>query len=463
VWSCGRQASPPERKEAALPETTFHAEYAWLGGDRAARDVAINVRGGRIVDVRPGVPATHLAGAWRLTGLVLPGLVNTHSHALHRALRGRVESGATDFWQWRARMYAVAERLDPDLLFRLARATYAEMALAGITTVGEFHYLHHAPGGRRYADPAVMSTALVAAATEVGIRLTLLDTCYLQGDVDGAPLSGVQRRFGDGSWEAWAERASRLQAGPLVLPGAAIHSVRAVPRQALAPTAEFAGRTGRPLHVHLSEQPAENVACRRAYGMSPTELLADAGVLTGAATAVHATHVSESDVAALGSAGTCVSMCVTTERDLADGIGPARALADAGSPIAVGSDGHSVIDLFEEARGVEMDERLRTGARGHFSSAELASALTGNGARSLGWDAGRLEAGGLADLVSVNLDSARTAGARVDDPLAPALFTATAADVDTVVVGGEVIVASGCHRHLDVPAELGAAIAAVLS
>ncbi|HZD72258.1 MAG TPA: amidohydrolase family protein, partial [Actinomycetes bacterium] len=191
---------------------TWHAELAWLGGDREHVDegVAIVTEGERVVSVETGVRPPP-AAAVRLQGLVLPALANAHSHAFHRALRGRTQGGrAGDFWSWRERMYALAARLEPDSYHDLARAVYAEMALAGVAAVGEFHYLHHRPGGGRYADPNAFGRALLAAAAEAGVRLALLDACYLQADLDGSPLREVQLRFGDGSAEAWAERVGAL-------------------------------------------------------------------------------------------------------------------------------------------------------------------------------------------------------------------------------------------------------------
>lgn len=421
----------------------FHAELAWLGGERAESDVLIEVANGRIAAVTADTAAP--PNARRLSGLTLPGLVNTHSHVFHRAIRGHSQSGVGDFWAWRDLMYDVAGRLDPDRLYALARATYAEMALSGITSVGEFFYLHHDPDGRTYADPNELGHAVVRAANDAGLRITLLDTCYLQGDVTGKPLEGVQRRFDDGSWERWAERVDQLGDADMCRAGAAIHSVRAVPRKALAPIAEYAAGREMPLHVHLSEQPAENDACSAHYGLTPTALLDDAGVWSSRATAVHATHLTEADIAVLGGSGTTISMCCTTERDLADGVGPAVRLAAAGSPLCVGSDAHMAIDLWEEARAIELDERLVSGCRGNLRVPALAEALTSAGAASIGWDAGRIAVGALADLVTVRLDSPRTAGARLGDALAHVIFAATASDVTTVVVGGMTVVDEGAH------------------
>jgi formiminoglutamate deiminase len=432
--------------------TSWFAPHALLPSGPTT-DVTFEVTDGRFTAIRTGTRPE--AGATVMPGVVLPGLANCHSHAFHRALRGRTHSGGGTFWTWREGMYAVAAALDPDTYLDLARATYAEMALAGITAVGEFHYLHHAPGGVRYADPNAMGAALIQAAADAGIRLTLLDTCYLSGGLgpDGhVELGPEQRRFGDGDADGWAERVTLLADSDTVRIGAAVHSVRAVPRAALPVVA--AAAHGRPLHVHLSEQPAENEAALACYARTPTELLDEQGVLGPLTSAVHATHLTANDIAVLGRTGTTSCFCPTTERDLADGIGPARALSDAGSRLSLGSDQHAVIDLIEEARALEMHERLATLNRGRFTPTELLNAATRHD--TLGWqDAGSLVVGARADLVAVRLDSVRTAGA---DP-AQILLAATAADVDTVVVDGRTVVVGGRHRLGDVGDLLRRAIA----
>lgn len=446
----------------ARPSATYHAELAWLGGDSASTDVLIEITEGVITAVRPGTSAPR--EATRLHGLTLPGLVNSHSHVFHRAIRGRSQAGTADFWAWRELMYAVASRIDPDSLHALARATYAEMALSGITCVGEFHYLHHDRAGRRYADTDPLGDAIVRGAQDAGVRLTLLDTCYLQGDVDGTPLQGVQRRFDDDSWESWASRVDARSDQPMLRTGAAIHSVRAVPRKAMRPIAKYAASRALPLHVHLSEQPAENESCQRVFGRSPAQVLDAEGVLGPRTTAVHATHLTGGDIALLGDSRTSVCLCCTTERDLADGVGPAPRLAAAGSALCVGSDAHMAIDLWEEGRAIELDERLVTGRRGHLGVRDLLFAMTRSGAESLGWDSGRIAEGSLGDLVTVALDSPRTAGARNGDPLAHTVFAATAADVTTVVVDGRVVVDGGRHTAVEhVGRSLESAITTVLS
>jgi len=435
--------------------TAYLAEYAWLGGDKVDVDVLIEVDGDRIRAVTPGVPGSASpAGATRLRGLTLPGLANAHSHAFHRALRGRTHRGGGTFWTWREDMYAVAGRLTPDSYFALARATYAEMALAGITTVGEFHYLHHDPDGRPYAEPNAMGEALIAAAADAGIRITLLDACYLTG-APGQPLEGTQLRFGDGDAAAWADRVSALSGAGHARIGAAIHSVRAVPADQLATVADWAAEQGAPLHFHLSEQRAENQACRERYGCTPTELLARHGALGQLSSAVHATHLTDADIAALAGSRTTICMTPTTERDLADGIGPARDLADAGSPISLGSDSNAVIDLLEESRALELDERLRTERRGHWSADGLLRAATVDGHASLGWsESGRIAPGGLADLTTISLDSVRLAGWEAETLLESAVFAGAAQDVTDVIVGGREIVRD--RRHLAVGDVAGA-------
>jgi formiminoglutamate deiminase len=433
--------------------STFWCERALLPSG-VADSVLVTVADGRftsvVADASPG-------DAVRLTGLVIPGLANCHSHAFHRALRGRTQTERGTFWTWREQMYAVAARLTPDSYYQLARAVYGEMVLSGITAVGEFHYLHHAPGGRPYDDPNAMGKALIAAARDVGLRIALLDTCYVAGGID-QPLNGVQQRFSDGDASRWAARVSALRGADDVVIGAAAHSIRGVPREQLRTVAS--AMPAAPLHIHLSEQVAENAASLKAYGRTPAQVLDESGFLGPRTSAVHATHLTPVDVGLLGSSATYSCLCPTTERDLADGIGPSVALRDAGSRLTLGSDSHAVIDMFEEMRAVELDERLATQERGHWSAPELLAAAAVDGHRSLGFeDAGRIERGARADLVGVRVDSVRTAGAGAS--VEAAVFAATAADVTDVVVSGNHLVVAGNHLKLDVAAGLAAAIGAV--
>ncbi len=426
--------------------TSLLLERAWVDGS-VQDDVLVEIEDGRFTSVTPGARSGE-----RLAGLTIPGLANCHSHAFHRALRGRTQRERGSFWTWRDQMYDVAGRLDPDGYHELARATYREMVAAGITSVGEFHYLHHQPDGTRYDDPNAMGLALVEAAREAGIRITLLDTCYLSAGF-GDPPQGVQVRYADRDAGEWSERVAGLdtlagarystnegRSGGVVI-GAAVHSVRAVPAEQLPTVAEWAGGA-KPLHVHLSEQLSENTACVAAYSRTPTEVLALHGVLGPRTSAIHATHLTEGDIRLLGSTGTHACFCPTTERDLGDGVGPSRRLHVAGAPLTLGSDSHAVIDLFEEMRAVELDERLASQQRGHWSAPELLNAATTTGHRSLGWDdAGAIAVGWRADLVTIDPTSTRTAGTGRDE--SSVVFAATAEDVTQVMVDGRIVVRKG--------------------
>ncbi len=436
-----------------MTTTTWHAAQAWLP-DGLADDVTLVAEAGRFTSIVVGGhnDSTETIGEpiIELTGVVLPGFANAHSHAFHRALRGRTHGEGGSFWTWREGMYALAARLDLETYRALATAAYAEMALSGVTAVGEFHYLHHGPHGG-YDEPNAMAAILVEAASAAGIRLTLLDTCYLAGGLGPnghLPLDPVQKRFSDGDAAGWFRRfallADRFDPTPSrpgsVRVGAAIHSIRAVSGTDI-PTV-VAAAEGRPLHVHLSEQPSENAACQSYYGVSPTALLDTSGALGPNTTAVHATHLTGDDISLLGASSTLVCFCPTTERDLADGIGPARRLLDTGSQPCLGSDQHAITDLLEEARALEMNERLASGERGRIELSQLVKALTVNGQRSIGWaDAGELRVGARADLVVIRMDSQRTAGSLASQ----IILSASAADVDTVIVDGRPVVEGGRH------------------
>lgn len=449
---------------------SLHFEAAWLAPGRYARDVRVSIDDtGIITAIEEGADPGSAAGpeaGQTLAGFAIPGAVNAHSHAFHRLLRGRTHGDGGTFWTWREVMYRVAGQLDPENYYRAARAIYAEMVTAGYTAVGEFHYVHHAPGGTPYAEPHAMERALAQAACDAGIRLVLLDTCYLTGAI-GEELSAEQQRFGDGTIDGYLQRHTALAetlaadfpahgaAGGVTL-GAAIHSVRAVPAAALPAFTALDG----PLHVHLSEQPAENDACRMAYGKTPTQLLADAGVVTDRLSAVHATHLTDADIELLGQAASMIVMCPTTEADLADGIGPARALADAGAVISLGSDQHVTLDPLLELRGLEAGERLGSGQRGRFSPAELLAALTSGGSRSLHLgdsNAAATTASGAglavaqpADIAVIAADTPRTYGSACEQ----IMLAGTAADVTHVFSAGRLVAEHGVHASLGPVGEL---------
>ena len=441
--------------------TTYHARWAWRGGESADENVRITVEGSMISAIEVGRAPER--GDVIIRGVVMPGLVNAHSHAFHRALRGNTHGGSGDFWSWREPMYAIANRLTPDNYRALASAVFAEMALAGITGVGEFHYVHHPVEGGRYADPNEMGKAMVDAARSSGIKLALLDVAYLHAGMDKPEPLPEQRRFSDGSMDAWLDRVDLLgEGGEGWTVGLAPHSVRAVHPEDLE--AVVANRHGRVVHLHVSEQPAENAACVAATGKTPTGVLAEAGLLGPHVCAVHATHLTDEDIRLLGSTGTHVCFCPTTERDLADGIGPAKRLVTSGATLCVGSDSHAVIDLFEEARAIEQNERLITGVRGNHSPTSLLEAATGNGATSLGWERHGIAVGSSADFIALDLDSVRLASFVAKNAAAHIVYSASPADVRDVWVGGRQIVKDFAHVTIsDVPAALRAAIASVVT
>lgn len=484
--------------------TAIWCTHAWLDGPagapgRVAQNVRIEVDGaGLIASVSTGTGAR--PGDLILSGVVYPAAANAHSHAFHRILRGCTHAsggGAGDFWTWRDRMYEAAAQLTPRNYERLATAVYAEMVAAGWTSVAEFHYVHHRPDGLPYGhrpgtsddEPHAMELALARAAVNAGIRLTLLDACYLVGGigvVDGiggdavtpaptdedalsdrrasqsarsehwTPLEGVQIRFSDGSVKAWLQRfdslretiAARYRPDQVTV-AAAVHSVRAVPEGALAEVA--AGLPAElPLHIHLSEQVAENEACLRATGLTPTALLGKYSLLTERLSAVHASHLSREDIDLLGSAGATVIMCPSTEADLADGIGPARALRDAGARLALGTDQHVAVDPWLEMRMLEYGERLASGTRGCFSPTELIRAASSGARTAMGTPVAVIAPGYACDLMAVDPGTVRTVGSRPDQ----LALTATGTDIVSVIVGGELLVHRGHHLRLGDPASL---------
>ena len=451
--------------------TTYWFEHAWLGGETADTDVLITVDGERITSLETGVPHPP-ADSVQLHGVTVPSFANGHSHAFQRALRGRTHERRGSFWTWRELMYRAAERLDPDGYHRLARAVFAEMVRAGFGVVGEFHYLHHRPDGTPYADANAMGEAVIAAAADAGIRLTVLDTLYLHGGLTTAgsepyvPVGPKQQRFSDGSVWAWVERARSLKLAhdsATVNVGGAIHSVRTVDPMAMRVAAEWSHELEAVLHVHVSEQPAENEACQDQFSWSPVELLRREDVLGPRTTLIHATHVDADDIATVADTGAAVCLCPTTERDLADGIGPGRAFDDAGVPLCIGSDSHAVIDPFEEIRAVEMNERVTSNERTVFRADQLLGIGTANGYAALGWpDGGTIAVGSLADFTTIRLDSIRTAGSTGESVLATAAFAAAAEDVNHVVIAGRTVVENGRHLDVDVAPALAEAIDAVV-
>ncbi|MHA7239251.1 formimidoylglutamate deiminase [Arthrobacter sp. TMS1-12-1] len=433
-------------------------EHAWLGAGGIAASVRVEIDdAGTVIGVVPGVPVRDDDVVLR--GVVFPAAANAHSHAFHRALRGRTHAGGGTFWTWREAMYRVAGALTPELYEELATAVYAEMVAAGWTSVAEFHYIHHRPDGTPYGQggddgdhddgPHAMELAVARAAVRAGIRLTLLDTCYLAGGF-GTPLEAGQRRFSDGTAGRWLARLASLRTAisslypdHQVTVGAAIHSVRAVPEEDLAVIAQHLP-PDLPLHIHVSEQPAENEDCLRATGCTPTALLHRHGLVGPRLSAVHATHVSGADIPLLGDAGATVVLCPSTEADLADGLGPAGDFREAGATLALGTDQHAVVDPWLEMRALEHGERLRTGRRGRFTPDQLQGIASLGGGRSQGRTGAGFQPGRAADFMAVDPSTARTAGSAWEQ----LAYTATAQDVTGVVAGGVLRARDGVHTTL---------------
>lgn len=393
---------------------------------------------------------------------LMPGFVNAHSHAFQRLIRGRTQwrpadTAVANFWSWREAMYSAALNLSPEDVYDVSRWCFIEMLRAGITTVGEFHYLHNAPDGRPYTDRAELARRVIGAAQDAGIRICLLNTCYAAGGI-GQPLSHEQRRFDTGDVDTYVAMTEGLAADVVgqarVSVGIAPHSVRAVPREWIGMLHAFAATRDLPFHMHVSEQLAEVDACVGRFGLRPVELLDDEGVLDERFTGVHATHINDREVVMLAIGGGTVCACPTTERDLGDGFLRGADLLRAGAGIALGTDSQTMLDMFEEARLVEYNERLRRMqrvllTRGAGDVLEVAPTLlrmaTSAGARSLRVPAGALEEGALADFIGIDLDHPALAGWTAATLPAMLAFSAAPDVVSDVWVGGRNVVANGLH------------------
>ncbi len=382
---------------------------------------------GRIASIsRQNVGAQFIAPSeiLSLNGVaLLPGFVNTHSHVFQRALRGHTHrplSKQDTFWTWRRAMYAEAQKLNPDLLYKNALTTYQEMLAAGYTSVGEFHYVYHQLDGQPYADPNVMSEAVIQAGKEAGIRVVLLMTAYAQSGFNQPPEE-EQRRFCDASIDAYLDRveALRVKGGPI---GVAPHSVRAVPEKWFRAIAEYSHTHQLPLHVHADEQRAEIEQCLTMHGCTPIELLEHFGALGVLTTIVHATHANTAEIALLIRRGCTVCVCPTTEGDLGDGIAPYAELLAAQIPLAIGSDSNTRLDPIEELRWAEYSARMRYQRRRVLVGGELASPGslllefgTRRGAVALGLETGVIAPGMLADFIAVDLHHPSLAGWNAED------------------------------------------------
>lgn len=421
---------------------------------------------------------------------MLPGMVNAHSHAFQRVLRGRTEyrtSERDSFWTWREMMYSAATRLTPADVFDASRMAFLEMALGGITAVGEFHYLHHAPDGTSYEDPNLLAKEVIRAANEVGLRIALLRVAYARSGFNVEP-NPQQARFIESDPETYLknlellcsavnrgssptvrEGVTEINNAPDAWVGVAPHSVRAVPLDHLKAVIAYANDQKLKIHMHVAEQPAEVSACIEEYRRTPVALLETEGLLSNQFTAVHAIYATPKAIAAFAKTGATICACPTTERNLGDGVVPAQDYMNHDVAICLGTDSHAQIDLLEDARELEYHLRLqkleravlagkphvredvparlqknRTPADGGIS-ALLFDCATINGARSIGAPDGSLEAGKPADFFTVDLDDPSIAGASRDDLLTSIVFTASRAAIREVIVGGKPIVSEGRH------------------
>ena len=402
-----------------------------------------------------GEPAD-LTKALRFSGrAILPGLVNGHSHAFQRVLRGRTEHGSASarhsFWTWRESMYHAANRLSPEGLYHASRMAFLEMLLTGITTVGEFHYVHHAPGGTPYADRNEMAWQVLRAARDAGLRIALLRTAYARSGWN-KPAEPGQTRFLTprvenfiADTEALRAAIARTEYAEWAWVGVAPHSLRAVPLDYVRDVAAYARAQRMPIHMHVSEQPADVEACLRECGMRSVELLDHHGFLDSRFTAVHAIHVTGSEISELSRAGAMVCACTTTERNLGDGTAPADQFLDAGVRVSLGSDSNVQINLLEDARSLEYHLRILKLERALLPAKHLFACATAAGAASLGAPGGILEVGRPADFFTVALDDPSIAGADADSLLSHVVFSAERTAVRDVAVAGKFVVRDGHH------------------
>lgn len=417
---------------------------------------------------------------------VLPGMVNAHSHAFQRVIRGKTEyrtSGQRDsFWTWREMMYSAATRLTPEDVYDASRMAFLEMALSGISAVGEFHYLHHAPDGMPYDDPNLLAKEVMRAASEVGLRIALLRVAYARSGFQAEP-NPKQARFIESDTDVYLKNLESLmldlksakspsvsdghqpnhalphgRASEMAWVGVAPHSVRAVPLDYLREVIGYANQHDLKIHMHVAEQPAEVSACVEEYRRTPTSLLETEGLLSDRFTAVHAIHITPKRIPGLAQAGAMVCACPTTERNLGDGVVPAAEYFKNNVPICLGTDSQVQINLLEDARELESHLRLQKleravldseqqlpGPRSQSLAALLFNCATINGARSLGVPGGSLEVGEPADFFTVDMDDPSIAGASADDLLPAIVFSLSRTAVREVVVGGKPIVSEGQH------------------
>ena len=441
---------------------SYRPDLLWIDGSFRsgyALDVAAD---GAILSISPIAQATPDTEVHPLPGrALLPGMIDVHSHAFQRALRGKAESrrrSGPDFWSWRNIMYRCSLALTPEEIYDVARMAFLEMTLAGITTVGEFHYLHRTANGVPYDDPNLLAKQVIRAAQDVGIRIVLLNCAYVRSGFNLPPDPG-QVRFLEPRADTFLRDSQSLHDEIAAMPptisfGLAPHSIRAVPRAYLSEIAAWARARKLPLHMHVAEQPAEIDACLAEYGATPFAFLDDLGLLTPDFTAIHAIHLQPGEVERMAAAKITVGACPTTERNLGDGILCADQLIDAGVSIAFGTDSHTQTDALENARELESNLRLQhlqravlDGRRGASLPALLFDFATRAGARSLHLNTGALEPGTPADFFTIDLADASIAGTLPAEMLTNIVFSMSPRAIQDVFVAGQQVVHQRRHAQ----------------
>jgi formimidoylglutamate deiminase len=416
---------------------------------------------GKVLEIPETLDATSTRVVYMPGKAVIPGFVNAHSHAFQRLIRGRSESRAAsgdDFWSWRGIMYRAASQLSPQDVYDVARMAFLEMVLAGATMVGEFHYLHNSPDGSPYEDSNLLARHVIDAARSVGLRIVLLRSAYLRSGYE-APRDPGQARFFESTRSFLESMDALLREYPApsqVGFGVAPHSIRAVPLQDLKEIAEWNRAAKLPLHMHVSEQVAENAACVSEYGVTPIELLKREQIISPNFTAVHATHITSTETDMIAEADAAICACPTTERNLGDGIFPADRAMAAGIRIALGSDSQAQIDPLEDARQLDYHLRLQQQKRsildqkeGKPLAASLFECATAHGAHALGISGGDLKPGSFADFFTVDLNDISIAGHSVEDLLSILVFSLNRSAIRDVVVNGKSVLRDQKHALHD--------------
>src|SRR5690625_228507 len=440
--------------------TPIHARRALLP-DGWAENVTVTIEDGRIASVSAeGAGAPRPAEAIS-TDVLLPAPANLHSHSFQRAMAGMAESrgpeGHDSFWTWRELMYRFLDRLGPEDIEAIAALVFVEMLEAGYASVGEFHYLHHAPEGAAYDNPAELSARIAAASAETGIGLTLLPVLYMQGGTDGRSLAGGQLRFGNDmrSYQRILEGAegAAAMAGEDARVGVAPHSLRAVPREALSEVARL--RPDRPVHMHIAEQEAEIREVLGAYGKTAIRWLLDAEEIGPRWCLIHCTHMTPDETEALARSGAIAGLCPITEANLGDGIFDGARFLEAGGRFGIGSDSNIRITLSEELRLLEYSQRLRDRARAvlasssHSTGRTLFEGAALGGAQAIGRDSGAIREGAWADLVALDGDALAIEGLEGDTVLDAFIFAGDDGCVADLWSAGRHVVTDGRHIARD--------------